>query len=143
MGHVSTPSRDPSLTDEAHERIVTRYPKPRRAPWVALIIVLAAILIGWTVWTGLYQADQPIRASLHGYHAVSDTRVDVTINLHRPNPSVAGSCTLAATGADHVRVGETTVTFPAGSSRDETIHTSVKTFSRAVTAELEKCRPIR
>lgn len=92
---------------------------------------------------GLYHADQPIRASLHGYQAVSDSRVDVTIKLHRPDPSVAGSCTLVATGADHVRVGETTVTFPASSSQDETIRASVKTFSRAVTADLEKCGPIR
>ncbi|MSS46731.1 DUF4307 domain-containing protein [Cutibacterium sp. WCA-380-WT-3A] len=143
MGHVPTPSHDPSLNDAARERIANRYPKPRRAPWIILNIVLAAILIGWTVWAGLYHADQPIRASLHGYQAVSDTRVDVTINLHRPDPSVAGSCTLVATGADHVRVGETTVTFPASASKDETIHTSVKTFSRAVTAELQKCGPMR
>lgn len=141
MGHVPTP--DHSLTDEARERIANRYPSPRRAPWVVLIIVLAVILIGWTVWTGLYHAEQPIRASLHGYQAVSDSRVDVTIKLHRPDPSVAGSCTLVATGADHVRVGETTVTFPASSSQDETIRASVKTFSRAVTADLEKCGPIR
>ena len=67
MGHVPTP--DHSLTDEARERIANRYPSPRRAPWVVLIIVLAVILIGWTVWTGLYHADQPIRASLHGYQA--------------------------------------------------------------------------
>ena len=126
MGHVPTP--DHSLTDEARERIANRYPSPRRAPWVVLIIVLAVILIGWTVWTGLYHAD---------------SRVDVTIKLHRPDPSVAGSCTLVATGADHVRVGETTVTFPASSSQDETIRASVKTFSRAVTADLEKCGPIR
>ncbi|MGD3563345.1 DUF4307 domain-containing protein, partial [Xanthomonas citri pv. citri] len=111
MGHVPTPDR--YLTDEARERIANRYPSPRRAPWVVLIIVLAVILIGWTVWTGLYHADLPIRASLHGYHAASDSRVDATIKLHRPDPSVAGSCTLVATGADHVRVGETTVTFPA------------------------------
>ena len=49
MGHVPTP--DHSLTDEARERIANRYPSPRRAPWVVLIIVLAVILIGWTVWT--------------------------------------------------------------------------------------------
>ena len=143
MGHVPTPSHDRSLTVEARERIANRYPKPHRAPWVIFTIVLAIILIGWTVWTGLHHAEQPIRASLHGYHAVSDSRVDVTINLQRPDPSVTGSCTLVATAADHVRVGETTVTFPASSSQDETIHTSVKTFSRAVTAELEKCGPIR
>ena len=38
MGHVPTP--DHSLTDEARERIANRYPSPRRAPWVVLIIVL-------------------------------------------------------------------------------------------------------
>ncbi|WCC80413.1 DUF4307 domain-containing protein [Cutibacterium equinum] len=145
MGHVPTPinSEDQPLTDEDRERIANRYPKQNRTPWVVLILVLAVILIGWTVWAGLHHADQPVRASLHGYQAVSDTRVDVTINLHRPDPSVEGSCVLVATGADHVRVGETTVRFPASSSKDETIHASVKTFSRAVTAELAECGPIR
>ena len=144
MGHVPTPtsSQDPVLTDADRERIAKRYPKQCRTPWVILILVLAAVLVGWTVWAGLHHAEQPIRASLHGYQAISDTRVNVTINLHRPDPSVKGSCVLVATGADHVRVVETTVTFPASSSKDETIHTSVKTFSRAVTAELEKCGPI-
>ncbi|MGK2352089.1 hypothetical protein [Cutibacterium sp. V947] len=93
MGHDSprvgpTSSQDHVLNDEDHDRIARRYPTQRRAPWVILILVLAA------------------------------------------------------SGADHVRVGKMPVTFPADSSKDETIHTPITAFSPALTAELDKCGPI-
>ena len=56
MGHVPTPtsSQDHVLTDADRERIADRYPKQCRTPWVILILVLAAVLVGWTVWAGLH-----------------------------------------------------------------------------------------
>ena len=89
MGHVPTPtsSQDHVLTDADRERIADRYPKQCRTPWVILILVLAAVLVGWTVWAGLHHAEQPIRASLHGYQAISDTRVNVTTCIGPTPPS--------------------------------------------------------
>lgn len=137
MGGVTSPTTPPGVEDR--QRVENRYPRRRRAPWVVVIVVLAAVLVGWTVWAGTHHATLPIRASLHGYTVVSDSRVDVTIALHRPDPSVEGSCLLVATDADHVRVGETTVRFAPSDSKDQTVKASVRTFSRAVTAELESC----
>ncbi len=141
-GPVTSPR---PLTDADRERIARRYPgrSSRKVTWVLGIlatIVLATALLTWTVWAGLHGSRAPITAQIHGYQVVSATKVDAIIVVHRPDPARPAQCTLYAVSADHQRVGETTVTFAPSTHPDQTVHASVKTFSAAVTAQLESCR---
>jgi hypothetical protein len=132
------------VSAEDRRRIALRYPPRRgRRIWIAAISVLAALLVIWTVWAGIHQSADPVRVQLFGYHVASDYRVDVTLDIHRGTPSDTGSCTIYATSQDSQRVGETHYSIGPGTAKDIRVKTSVKTFSRAVTAQLENCRANR
>lgn len=126
------------------ERIARRYPRPRyRAAWIPLACLAGALLVVWTVWAGVHNSAEPMGVQLFGYDVVSDSRVDVTIDVHRSDPSVHGSCTLYAQSEDSQRVGETPLRIAPGRSEDVRIHASVKTFAKAVTAQIEDCQVTR
>ncbi len=132
------------LSAEERQRIALRYPARRgRRAWVAAICVLAAVLVSWTVWAGVKNSADPVRVQVFGYRVISDNQVDVTLDIHRGTPSDTGSCTIYATSEDSQRVGEKKYVITAGTSEDIRITTSLKTFSRAVTAQLEDCQADR
>lgn len=132
------------LSPQDRERIARRYPRPRFRPlWTALVCLAGAALVVWTVWAGVHHSAEPMGVQLFGYQVVSDSRVDVTIDVHRSDPSVHGTCTLYAQSQDNQRVGETPLRIAPGHAEDVRIHASVKTFSKAVTAQLEDCQVAR
>ncbi|WP_245570007.1 DUF4307 domain-containing protein [Acidipropionibacterium thoenii] len=129
---------------EDRERIARRYPPPQgRRLRIAVIGVLAVLLVVWTVWAGVHRSVEPVRVQVFGYHVVSDYRVDVTLDIHRGTPSDTGSCTIYASSIDSQRVGEMHYEIAPGTATDIRVRTSVKTFSRAVTAQLENCQAHR
>lgn len=126
------------------ERIARRYPRPRlRLAWIPLACLAGAVLVVWTVWAGVHNSAEPMGVQLFGYNVVSDSRVDVTVEVHRSDPAVHGSCTLYAQSQDSQRVGETPLRIAPGHDEDVRVHASVKTFSKAVTAQLEDCQVAR
>ncbi|QCV87163.1 DUF4307 domain-containing protein [Acidipropionibacterium jensenii] len=135
---------DDPVSAEDRERIARRYPpRPGRRLWLVAVVVLAGLVLAWTVWAGLHASADPVRVQVFGYQVVSDFRVDVTLEIHRGTPSDTGSCTVYATSHDSQRVGEKQLVIGPGTAEDVRVTTSVKTFSRAVTAQLENCQANR
>ncbi|AFV88864.1 DUF4307 domain-containing protein [Acidipropionibacterium acidipropionici] len=141
--HGATQPGGRRLSPQEQERLAQRYPQRRRRLWIPLACLAAALLVGWTVWSGLHHSAEPMRVQLFGYQVVDATRVDVTVDVHRSDPSVSGSCTLYALSHDNQRVGEAPLRISPAGDQDVRIRAHLKTFSRAVTAQLENCQASR
>ena len=77
-----------------------RYGTGGRPRWLWPVIAAVGVLIGiaWAAWVGFQP--KPVSAQLYGYEVVDDHRVDVTLDVHRPDPLVV-RCTVYAQAEDH------------------------------------------
>lgn len=132
----------PVLGVEDVRRIAARY--PRRAlggpfGW-ALLIVLAAVFLGWVVWAGLGQATPDVAAQVSSFSASSDSLVRVSVDVQRADTSSPAVCTLTAVGTNGISVGELDIRVPAGGSTMTTVTTDVRTTDHALSANVTNCR---
>jgi uncharacterized protein DUF4307 len=130
-----------AVTEDAAARLTRRYP-PRRSGWwwipVALLIAAAGTL--WLVWAGGYGATGAVTARVDAFQVRSDTAIDVTVSVDRPDPTVGAECLLYAQAVTYDRVGETRVRVEPGGSGLTTVRLELRTFKRATTAAVESCR---
>ena len=118
-----------------------RYGTRRRRRWLWPVVAAIGITIGvaWAAWVAFQP--RPVTAELYGYDVVDDHRVDITLNIHRPDP-VAVECTVYARAQDHAIVGEKTVTVPSATDEDVRFPVTLETERRAVTGILRMCQSI-
>ena len=127
----------------AAERLARRYPQPRRNRfWIPLAIGFALLTAAWLAWAGGYGATGTVTARVDAFVVRSDTQIDVTVSVDRPDPSKAAECLLFAQAVTYDRVGETKVRIDAGGSKLTTTTVELRTFKRATTADLEGCKVI-
>ena len=126
-------------TPEERARIAARYPKPRRWPLVTLGVVFALLLGSWTLWTALWHANPPVSAEVLSFAVVSDSEVQVVLHVDRPDPSIAGVCTLITQSQDYQQVGELDAQIEPGTDRLTDITVTIRTISRATSASLQSC----
>lgn len=131
-------ARGPRTPDE-QARIAARYPKPRRWPLVTLGVVLALLLGSWTLWTALWHANPPVSAVVLSFAVVSDSEVQVVLHVDRPDPSIAGVCTLITQSANYQQVGELDAQIEPGPDRLTDVTVTIRTISRATSASLQSC----
>jgi hypothetical protein len=105
---------------------------------VAVIGIAAAV--AWAAWVAFQP--RPVNGVLWGYEVLNDHRVQVTLDLHRPDP-LAVECIVFAQAQDHSVVGERTVTVPAGTNKNTRLKTTITTERRAVNGVLRGCRPLK
>lgn len=130
-----------TMTDDAAARIARRYPRRRQGrQWVVLAIVLAVVGTLWLVWAGSYGATGTVTGRVDAFDVRSDTLIDVTVTIDRPDPAKGAECLLYAQAVSYDRVGETKVAVPAGGAGLTTVEIGLRTFKRATTAALENCR---
>lgn len=127
-------------TPEERERIAARYPARRRWPFVALGIVLGVLLGTWTLWTALYHANPAVSAQVLSFQVVSDSEVRLVLHVDRPDPSVAGVCTVIAQSENYQQVGELDVQLAPGTTRLVDVPVTLRTIARATSASLQSCR---
>ncbi len=130
------------LTDADAARIARRYPS-RRAPrlwWVSLAVLLSALLLLWTVWAGWHYANPAVSGKVIGFRVISDTQIDAQVTVQRANVNSTVTCQLKATAVSYDTVGELPFTWEPNGEELQTGWVSVRTFKRAVTAEVEWCR---
>ena len=130
-----------AVTDDAAARLARRYPpsRPRRW-WIPAALVLAAVGAVWLVWAGAYGATGTVTARVDAFQVRSDTTMDVTATVERPDPKRGAECLLYAQAVTFDRVGETRVTIAPGGSALTTVRLQLRTFKRATTAAMESCR---
>lgn len=118
-----------------------RYGTRSRRRWLWPVVAAVGVAIGivWAAWVAFQP--RPVTAELYGYDVVDDNRVDVTLNVHRPEP-LAVRCTVYAQSQDHAIVGEKTVTVPADDRETVRVDITMQTERRAVTGVLRTCQSL-
>ncbi|MFV0407611.1 MAG: DUF4307 domain-containing protein [Propioniciclava sp.] len=123
------------------ERIAQRYP-PRRTPrWAWLILVGLILAVGgpWLVWTASSGANPAISAKLVAFDVTSDTTVDVRFTVQRPDPTLAGVCSLRAQAIGTDTVGQLDVVVEPGENELTDYEVTVRTFKPATSASIIAC----
>jgi hypothetical protein len=126
-------------TPEEQARIAARYPKPRRWPLVTLGVVFALLLGSWTLWTAVWHANPPVSAEVLSFAVVSDSEVQVVLHVDRPDPSIAGTCTVITQSENYQQVGELDAQIEPGTDRLTDMTVTIRTISRATSASLQSC----
>ncbi len=125
------------------ERLARRYPPASRSRWwIPLAIMLALAGVAWLVWAGGHGALGVVSARVDAFTVRSDTLIDVTVTVERPDTSRAAECQLYAQAESHDRVGEVTLTVPAGGERLTQRQVGLRTYLRATTAVIDSCRAV-
>lgn len=124
----------------AEERLARRYPPaPRSRWWIPLAVVLALAGVAWLVWAGGHGALNVVTARVDAFTVRSDTLIDVTVTIDRPDTSRGAQCQLYVQAVSHDRVGEVTVAVPPGGERLTQLQVGVRTYLRATTAVIDSC----
>ena len=126
-------------TPEEQARIAARYPRPRRWPLVTFGVVFALLLGTWTLWTAVWHANPAVSAQVLSFDVVSDSEVLLVLHVDRPDPSVAGACTVIAQSENYQQVGELDAQIEPGTDRLTDINVTIRTISRATSASLQGC----
>jgi hypothetical protein len=105
---------------------------------IAILGIAGAI--AWAAWVAFQP--RPVHGVLWGYDVVDDHRVQVTLDVYRPEP-LAVECTVYAQARDHSVVGERTVAVPPGAKETTRVTAVITTERRAVNGVLRGCRPQR
>jgi hypothetical protein len=123
------------------ERLRRRYPRPRlpRPVLVALVALLVAVAGWWLVMTAWQRARPPISAEVSAFQVETDTKINVTLTVERPDPSLPVTCRVVAQANDAGIVGEQAVTVPAAAARQMELSVTLITLRRAVSAEVRGC----
>ena len=127
---------------DAAERLRLRYPPPRvpRPVVVVLVVVGAALGLGWLIWAALFHATPPVSGQMSAFQVVSDTEIVVTLTVDRRDPAQPVSCRVLAQGEDLTPVGEQQVEVPAAEARVVNTQVKLVTLRRALTAAVQDCR---
>lgn len=130
-----------TVTDlDAAARLARRYPPPpRRRWWIPLAVVLAVAGLAWLVWAGGHGATGVVTARVDAFTVRSDTQIDVTLTIDRPDPGKGAECVVFAQAVSYDRVGELTVSVPPGGSELTQLKVGLKTYQRATTADIDSC----
>ena len=132
---------EPSAADR--ERLARRYPGPRlpRPVLIGIIAVVAVGSLSWLIWTALVHAEPVVSAKVAAYTVVSDSRIDATVIIDRPDPSIPVVCRVSAQAEDFQPVGE--VNLPVEATAEGVVNTtiSITTVRRATTAVIRECSP--
>jgi len=116
-----------------------RYGTRGRPRWLWPVVAAVGVAIGVLLAAWVAFQPRPVTAELYGYEVVDDRQVEITLNVHRPEP-LAVRCTVYAQAEDHSIVGEKTVTVPADDREDVRVSISLETERRAVTGVLRTCQ---
>ncbi|MCY0925934.1 DUF4307 domain-containing protein [Streptomyces sp. H27-H1] len=110
----------------------------RRLKIIGSVLGVALLgVVGWIGWD--YVAGQSVSAEVIKFKVVSDTAVDVHLEV-RKEASVTGVCTLSSQDEGHGEVGRADFTFAENTKRVDRVVT-LKTTARATMIELVGCRP--
>jgi hypothetical protein len=112
----------------------------RRWLWPVVAVVGIGAGVAFAAWVAFQP--RPVHGVLWGYEVLDDHRVQVTLDIHRPDP-IEVECTVFAQAQDHSIVGERTFSVPPGTTKNTRVKTVVTTERRAVNGVLRGCRPSR
>ena len=129
----------PETLDDVTD-LSSRYGSRQRPRWFWPAIAAVGITLGiaFAAWVG-FQKD-PVTGRLWGYEVVSDSKVEVKLDVIRPDP-LAVTCSVYSQAEDHSIVGEKTVDIPASDREKVRVLIDIETERRGVNGVLRTCVP--
>ena len=126
---------------EVAQRLGRRYPRSRlpRPALIVLVAILVAVAGWWLVTTAWQRARPPISAEVSAFRVETDTKINVTLTVERPDPSLPVTCRVVAQANDAGIVGEQVVIVPAAAASQMDLSVTLITLRRAVSAEVRGC----
>lgn len=122
----------------AAQRGPSRLSRSQQRRWWIIGTLGVLIMVGMAVWWGLAASMGRVMWNYTGHEVVSDTQVDVRLDLRR-DPSQEVVCRMEAQDEFHAVVGRTDVTIgPAPSSPSRHV-VSIRTATPAITGYVEQC----
>jgi len=118
--------------------MAARYGVGRRSR--VLVVAVGIVVVAFAsvlVFVGWKLATPSVQSTLLAFDVVSDTRVDVTFEVHRDSVSDT-LCVLRAQGTNHADVGYATVRITRGREYVKATY-PLATYARATTAEVLGC----
>jgi len=108
---------------------------------VIVVSLIAAIGIGWVVWTGYRQASPAVSGQILKFTINSDTEVGYVLTVDRPDPSVVVHCRVIAQGTDFQRVGSEDVPVGPAAAKIVDVTGTMATIFRATSVSVDSCWP--
>lgn len=100
--------------------------------------VLGVLFLAFIAWSGIsYIGKQDVTGELTGFTVVSDTEVEVTLQVRKADGTPA-VCTVRSQAEDGLEVGRVDFRFEAAGTTVHRAHT-LRTTERATSAELLSC----
>lgn len=127
---------------DAAERLRLRYPAPRlpRPVLVVAVTLLAAVFVGWLLWSANAHSQPPVSGQVSAYTVLSDQEVAATVTVQRPDPSRAVVCEVIAQAEDFQIVGALDrLAVPPRSEQLVNLTVTIKTLRRATSASVKSC----
>ena len=118
-----------------------RYGDRRHGPRpsaVALVIVVAALFVGWVVWAALGAADRGPGADVTAFRVSSDDEIEVRVTVTSGGDERFG-CSVRALDRTREVVGVAGVELGGGRAGEAQRWVTVRTRDRAVTATVGRC----
>lgn len=113
---------------------------PRRAPWVRVVVVAAALLFGTGVAYVAYRnlGSAPISAERATFANLTENRMRFAFDVSRSEPGKAAVCVVRVRSVDGAETGRREVYVPAGTSPTR-VETVITGSAEPVTAEVFGC----
>jgi len=126
---------------EAAARLRRRYPPPRlpRSALVGLVAAASLVALTWLVWAALVHARPVVSAQVSAFRVTSDTAIEVTMTVERPDPSIPVTCRVIAQATDFQPVAEREVPVEASAIGLADIRLTLTTLRRATSASVSGC----
>jgi len=128
-----------SQQDSLTERYGAPSPVARRA-LIAVVVVVAAVFLGWLAWTMLEQGNPDATSDLVSFTVDDEHQVTARVDVRIDDQDVVASCLLRATAEDHTVVGELQFEVRATDLEGGTIlEREIRTERRATSVEAVGC----
>ncbi|WP_165358657.1 DUF4307 domain-containing protein [Haloactinopolyspora alba] len=124
---------------EQADHLAERYGRRRRPRVVVAVLAAAFVAFGAvTLWLGLQQADQPIRADLYAWEDPRGATLPATVEIHR-DPGLAVTCDLVAVDDRMIVVGQLELEVPAGPEEHIRVDADIPLEGNGIAPRLNGC----
>jgi hypothetical protein len=107
-------------------------------PWLPYAISFAVLGVIWLLWAALFHAQPAIGSDLIAFNNKDPRNIEIRYIVTREDPSLSGTCILAARDFDKVIVGQIADFIPPAKAMIERVIT-IPSRGDAVNAGIESC----
>jgi hypothetical protein len=107
-------------------------------PWLPYAISFAVLGVIWLLWSAFFHAQPAIGSDLIAFNNTDPRNIEIRYIVTREDPSLSGTCILAARDIEKVVVGQITDFIPPGKAMIERV-VIIPSRGDAVNARIESC----